>query len=104
MARAVALDLIRCERVGAQSDEMGTLERVAAQDPDKFAAGIAKSAPFLKMTDKMTPDKLKTILSENGIKNIRQAMLSQAVSTEGKQKAPAKEIQTELPTKNIPQA
>lgn len=104
MARAVALDLIRCERVGAETDKMGALESVAAQDPEKFAAGIAKSSPFLKMTDKMTPDKLKTILSDNGIQDIRKAMLSQAVSTEGKQKSPAKEIQAELPTKNIPQA
>lgn len=104
MARAVALDLIRCERAGAQSNEMGTLERVAAQDPDKFAAGIAKSSPFLKMTDKMTPDKLKDMLSENGIRTIRQNMLSQAVSIAGKPKAPAKAVEAELPTKNIPQA
>jgi hypothetical protein len=56
------------------------------------------------MTDKMTPDKLKIMLSDNGIQSIRQAMLSQAVSAEGQQKAPAKEIQAELPTRNIPQA
>ena len=105
MARAVALDLIRCERAGAQSDKMGALERVAAQDPDKFVAGIAKSSPFLKMTDKMTPDNLKEMLSENGIRTIRQNMLSQAVSIAGKTKAPAKEMEAELPTvKNLPQA
>ena len=105
MARAVALDLIRCERAGAQSDKMGALERVAAQDPDKFVAGIAKSSPFLKMTDKMTPDNLKEMLSENGIRTIRQNMLSQAVSIAGKMKAPAKEMEAELATaKNLPQA
>ena len=68
-------------------------------------AGIAKSSPFLKMTDKMTPDNLKEMLSENGIRTIRQNMLSQAVSIAGKTKAPAKEMEAELPTvKNLPQA
>ena len=53
----------------------------------------------------MTPDNLKEMLSENGIKTIRQNMLSQAVSIAGKTKAPAKEMEAELPTvKNLPQA
>ena len=103
MARAVALDLIRCERAGSQSQEMGALEQVAAQNPEKFAAGIAKSSPFLKMTDKMTPDKLKEMLSEKGIQAIRQSMLSKAISNEGKPKAPEKEAEVQSMEKNMPQ-
>lgn len=87
MARAVALDLIRTERASQQSDEMGTLERTAAQNPEKFAAGIAKSKPFQKMMDHLTPEKLNSILSDNGIQNICQSMLTASVA--GKTQAPA---------------
>ena len=87
MARAVALDLIRTERASSQSTDMGTLERTAAQNPEKFAAGIAKSKPFQKMMDHLTPEKLNSILSENGIQNICQSMLTASVA--GKTQAPA---------------
>lgn len=102
MARAVALDLIRSERASRPSDEMGTLERTAAQNPEKFAAGVAKSKPFQKAMDKLTPEALKEMLSGNGIKAIRQGMLNQAVSPEAKPNAPAVEAIVQPPQTNAP--
>lgn len=90
MARAVALDLIRSERASNQSNEMGNLENAAAQNLEKFAAGVAKSKPFQNAMDKLTPDKLKEMLSENGIQAIRNGMLNQAASLGAKPAAPVK--------------
>lgn len=98
MARAVALDLVRSERASNQSNEMGKLESAAAQNPEKFAASVAKSKPFQKAMDKMTPEKLKGILADNGIQTIRQGMLSQAVSVGTKPSAPVKAPEPVQPT------
>lgn len=98
MARAVALDLVRSERASSQSNEMGKLETAAAQNPEKFAASVAKSKPFQKAMDKMTPEKLKGILADNGIQTIRLGMLSQAVSVGTKPSAPVKAPEPVQPT------
>ena len=90
MARAVALDLVRSERASNKSPEIGNLERAAAQNPEKFVAGVAKSKPFQKAMDKITPENLTEMLSGNGIQNIRQEMLAQAASVGAKPAAPAK--------------
>lgn len=99
-----SMEKLFTEKIGYKKEDNSSQAKIQRHH-DKFAAGIAKSNPFLKMTDKMTPDKLKEMLSENGIQTIRQVMLSQAVSIAGKPKAPAKEVEAELSTaKNMPQA
>ena len=90
MARAVALDLVRSERASNESNKMGNLESAAAQNPEKFAAGVAKSKPFQKAMEKITPANLKEMLFNNGIQAIRNGMLNQAASLSAKPDAPAK--------------